>query len=53
PLNPNCKDYESACGNRVIEPGEECDDESPCCNPDTCTLVPNARCSRLCIIGVF
>ncbi|CAN0014072.1 unnamed protein product, partial [Hapterophycus canaliculatus] len=37
--------YEPTCGNRILEPGEECDDDSPCCNPDQCRLVSNARCS--------
>ncbi|CAN0270056.1 unnamed protein product, partial [Discosporangium mesarthrocarpum] len=40
------QDYVSTCGNGVEEPGEECDDHSPCCDPATCMLVPNARCSQ-------
>ncbi|CAM9756330.1 unnamed protein product, partial [Sphacelaria rigidula] len=40
------QDYEPTCGNGSLEPGEDCDDDSPCCNPDTCELVPNARCSQ-------
>lgn len=42
PLQP----YEPTCGNSLLEPGEECDDDSPCCNPNTCKLVPKARCSQ-------
>lgn len=38
--------YEPTCGNDQVEPGEECDDSSPCCEPSTCKLVPNAKCSK-------
>ena len=39
------------CGNSFVEPGEECDCglkdhcDNPCCNPETCTLFPNATCA--------
>ena len=32
------------CGNGVVEPGEECDDDSRCCSP-SCSLAPGALCS--------
>ncbi|CAN0580747.1 unnamed protein product [Ectocarpus sp. 12 AP-2014] len=37
--------YEPTCGNGILEPGEDCDDDSPCCRPNRCKLVPNAKCS--------
>ncbi|CAM9902169.1 unnamed protein product, partial [Ectocarpus fasciculatus] len=44
--NEECfQPYEPTCGNGVVEPGEDCDDDSPCCRPNQCKLVPNARCS--------
>ena len=35
----------SVCGNRILEPGEDCDDSSACCNQATCKLATNAKCS--------
>uniref|UniRef100_A0A671DTE5 A disintegrin and metallopeptidase domain 3-like n=1 Tax=Rhinolophus ferrumequinum TaxID=59479 RepID=A0A671DTE5_RHIFE len=39
------------CGNRILEPDEECDCGPPkkcshkkCCNPETCTLIRSAEC---------
>lgn len=36
------------CGNGIVEPGEDCDPgvgkTSACCNPTTCTFLPNAVC---------
>ncbi|CAM9671087.1 unnamed protein product, partial [Ectocarpus sp. 12 AP-2014] len=44
--NEECfQPYEPTCGNGILEPGEDCDDDSPCCRPNQCKLVPNARCS--------
>jgi len=37
----------SSCGNGAVEPGEQCDDSSPCCDSD-CTLAAYARCSGDC-----
>lgn len=34
-----------ACGNGVLEPGEECDDNSGCCDPKTCKLRAGAMCT--------
>ena len=33
------------CGNGVIEPGEDCDDTTPCCNSATCKLAVGAKCT--------
>ncbi|PAA65530.1 hypothetical protein BOX15_Mlig012082g1 [Macrostomum lignano] len=41
----------SACGNRIVEPGEDCDCGPPqwcnntCCNPSTCKLASGAACA--------
>ncbi|XP_063001773.1 disintegrin and metalloproteinase domain-containing protein 15 isoform X2 [Elgaria multicarinata webbii] len=41
----------SRCGNRLVEPGEECDCglrmecTDPCCNVSTCQLMPGAQCA--------
>lgn len=46
PPRAHVQPYEPTCGNRVVEPGEECDDDSPCCDAARCKLAPGARCSR-------
>jgi hypothetical protein len=33
------------CGNGVVEPGEECDDATVCCNRATCQLAAGAKCT--------
>lgn len=33
------------CGNGILEPGEDCDDNSGCCNPVTCKLKASSMCS--------
>ena len=35
------------CGDGALDPGEECDDGTKCCDQSTCRLAPNARCSPL------
>jgi len=40
------ENLEGACGNGVVEKGEECDDESPCCT--NCQLSEGAECSGEC-----
>jgi len=35
--------FTSSCGNGQLEPGEDCDDTTPCCN--NCKLAANAMCS--------
>lgn len=37
--------WRSTCGNGVIEPGEDCDDTTGCCDRTTCRLVAGATCS--------
>lgn len=46
PPPPPPQPFTPTCGNGIVEPGEECDDDSPCCMPDACRLVPNAKCSQ-------
>ena len=42
---PYCNiNYQTMCGNGVVEPGEACDDNSACCT-STCQLATNAQCS--------
>ena len=38
------KAVDGNCGNGILDAGEECDDNSGCCET-TCTLIPNAFCS--------
>lgn len=35
----------STCGNGILEPGEDCDDKTACCNPTTCKFAAGASCS--------
>ena len=35
----------ATCGNGLLEPGEDCDDNSGCCDPVTCKLKAGAMCS--------
>lgn len=37
--------WRSTCGNGIIEPGEDCDDTTNCCDRTTCKLVGGATCS--------
>lgn len=33
------------CGNGIMEPGEDCDDNSGCCDPVTCKLKASSMCT--------
>jgi hypothetical protein len=35
----------AVCGNGLLEPGEECDDNTGCCNRATCKLRAGAMCT--------
>jgi hypothetical protein len=37
--------YTATCGNLIIEPGEQCDDATACCDASTCLLASAASCS--------
>ena len=46
---PSMTPINAKCGNGRLDPGEECDcppgTACPCCNPETCLLTPEAKCS--------
>eukprot|EP00127_Corallochytrium_limacisporum_P006963 Clim_evm17s239 gene=Clim_evmTU17s239 len=37
--------FQPECGNGVVEHGEECDDDSACCDQSLCVLAEEAQCS--------
>jgi hypothetical protein len=49
PFAPYCIDaanvYVSKCGNGIVEDGEQCDDDSDCCDQRTCLLGVGMQCS--------
>jgi len=37
--------YGATCGNNIVEPGEDCDDNSGCCDQTTCRLKSTSQCT--------
>lgn len=40
PQSALCEGGGEPCGNGIVDPGEDCDGPSQCCNPTTCTFEP-------------
>lgn len=39
------KPWTATCGNGILEPGEDCDDSSGCCDLRTCLIVSGGQCT--------
>ena len=40
--------WTSTCGNDILEPGEDCDDRTGCCDRNTCRLVSGQYAKQTC-----